>query len=259
MAIISDYDDFRLGLRGRWGDMVFRRVYGKTVMSRKPGKQDPAKQSEARKKTRSKFKEAAAWAMMIRRDPEKKAWYQHLAKQWDLPNDYIAAVRDYLRNPAIAMQYNAVVDDSCVEQRVGEKPFSVSVESRRPNGDQCDRPNRDISPSCRRRRTPTGAMQKRDRTYVQLNKMVARDDVATARAGVQWQCRSPIALDRAYLLPPAQAEFNQIAETTSRNQCLKIAELLSSQSNIPKPIQSKVVALSIRQRVSSSERSYGSF
>jgi hypothetical protein len=125
MAIIAEDDDVRLGLRGQWGDVVFRRVYGKTVMSRKPGKQDPTKQSEARKKTRSKFKEAAAWAMMIRRDPETKAYYQQLAKQWGLTNDYIAAIRDYMRNPAIAMQHNAVVEDSHMEEPVSERTVSV--------------------------------------------------------------------------------------------------------------------------------------
>jgi hypothetical protein len=98
MAVIPEDDDLRYGLRGKWGDVVFRRVYGKTVMSRKPGKQDPAKQSEARKKVRSTFKDAAAWAVQVRRDPEKKAYYNQLAREWGLTNGYIAAIKDYMRN-----------------------------------------------------------------------------------------------------------------------------------------------------------------
>jgi hypothetical protein len=196
MAIIPDDDDVRRGLRGKWGDMVFRRVYGKTVMSRKPGKQDPAKQSEARKKTRSKFKEAAAWAMMIRRDPEKKAWYQHLAKQCDLPNDYIAAIRDYMRNPAIAMQYKPVVDDSCVEQPAGKRTSSLSAQSGRAEGNPCNRPDRDV-PSCRRRATPTGEIQKSYRTPVEFKRTLKRVDVTAPREAVERRCRSPIPLERS--------------------------------------------------------------
>jgi hypothetical protein len=76
-------------------------VYGKTVVSRRPGKQDPAKQSEARKKTRSNFKEASAWAKSVLRDPQRKEYYKQRAREWDLTNAYIAAIKDYIRNPVV--------------------------------------------------------------------------------------------------------------------------------------------------------------
>jgi hypothetical protein len=138
------------------------------VMSRKPGKQDPTKQSEARKKTRSKFKEAAAWATMIRRDPEKKAYYQQLAKQWGLTNDYIAAIRDYMLNPAIAMQYSAVVDDWHIEEPVNERTISVVTELRRADGQQSGICNRRVVPSGGRIDARSGPSEQHYHTYAQL-------------------------------------------------------------------------------------------
>jgi hypothetical protein len=139
MAIIREDDDLRSGLRGRCGDMVFRRVYGKTVMSRRPGKQNPAKETDAQKKTRSVFNEAAAWAMVIRRDPERKAYYQQLAKQWDFPNDYVAAIRDYMRNAAIATQYNAPAERGRDETPEGVTTASTPSSARRAAGQQPER------------------------------------------------------------------------------------------------------------------------
>jgi hypothetical protein len=103
MATVVD-NDILLGLRGRFGDMVFRSMNGKTMVSRKPGKQDPQKQSEARKKTRSNFKEASAWAVAVRRDPQVKEYYQQLAREWGLTNGYIAAIRDYMMSPEVVVQ-----------------------------------------------------------------------------------------------------------------------------------------------------------
>jgi hypothetical protein len=112
MAIISEDDDLFYGLRGKWGDWVFRRVYGKTIRSRRPRKQDPAQQSEGRKNARSKFKRASTYAMEVRQDPEKKAYYTKMAKEWGLTNDYIAAIRDYMRNPDIARSQTPQVNEN---------------------------------------------------------------------------------------------------------------------------------------------------
>lgn len=97
MAILSP-DDLFYGTRGRVGDLVFRRVNGKTVMSRRPRKPDAAKQSDAQKKTRSKFQLATIWAKTILADPEQKARYSELAKQWGLTNARIAAIKDYMKH-----------------------------------------------------------------------------------------------------------------------------------------------------------------
>jgi hypothetical protein len=107
MAIVAS-NDILFGLRGRVGDFVFRRVYGKTVVSRRPGKQDPAKQSEGRKKTRSDFKEAVAWATSVLRDPLQKAYYKQRAREWNLTNAYIAAIKDHMRNPAVKQERKAI-------------------------------------------------------------------------------------------------------------------------------------------------------
>lgn len=100
MAIVAE-NDMLFGLRGRVGALVFRHVHGKTVVSRRPVRQDPQKQTAAQKQTRSVFKEAAAWAKRILDDPQQRKYYTQCAKEWQLTNAYIAAVKDYMRNPAL--------------------------------------------------------------------------------------------------------------------------------------------------------------
>ncbi len=97
MAIVFN-NDLTLGLRGRVGKtFVFRAVGGRTIVSCAPRKPDPRKQSAAQRRTRANFKEASAWAVRTLMDAEKKLYYQRRAKLLELPNAYIAAVRDYMR------------------------------------------------------------------------------------------------------------------------------------------------------------------
>jgi hypothetical protein len=97
MAIV-DNNDLTRGLRGRVGKFfVFRSLRGKTIVSHAPQKPDPRRQTVAQRQTRTTFREAAAWAVHILRDPKKKRFYQDRAKELALPNAYTAAVRAYMR------------------------------------------------------------------------------------------------------------------------------------------------------------------
>jgi hypothetical protein len=101
MAIVFN-NDLTLGLRGRVGKtFVFRAVGGRTIVSCAPRKPDPRKQSVSQRRTRANFKEAAAWAVRTLMDAEKKLYYQRRAKLLELPNAYIAAVRDYMRRESM--------------------------------------------------------------------------------------------------------------------------------------------------------------
>lgn len=108
--------------------MVFRCVNGKTVMSRRPRKPDPSKQSKSQKQTRSQFKLATAWAKQILSVPEEKAYYSQLAKQWGLSNARIAAIKDFMRNKSIRRQFIGIAATS----RHNANPEGDSSEIRRP-------------------------------------------------------------------------------------------------------------------------------
>lgn len=84
------------GIRGNMGGLIFRQMNGKTVVSVKPSA--PRKQSETQKQNRDKFRKASHWAKhILRTQPEKKSYYQHIAKKLNLPNDYTAAICEYMR------------------------------------------------------------------------------------------------------------------------------------------------------------------
>jgi hypothetical protein len=90
------------GWSGKFGDtLVFRTLRGKTFVSATPRKPDKRKESDAQRKTRSTFKEAAAWARHVLQDPEKKTYYRFRAKALKLPNAYTAAITDYMRKPKV--------------------------------------------------------------------------------------------------------------------------------------------------------------
>ena len=93
MAIVSN-NDLTLGLRGRVGKyFVFRVVGGRTIASHAPRRPDPRKQSDAQRKTRATFKEAAAWAVQALRDPELRCYFMQRARALGLTNAYTAAVQ----------------------------------------------------------------------------------------------------------------------------------------------------------------------
>ncbi|HYG38537.1 MAG TPA: hypothetical protein VD908_07965 [Cytophagales bacterium] len=84
------------GLKGVLGkDLVFRQVNGETIVSYNAGYN--RKSSSAQKKTRGKFREAAAYSKAQMLIPERKAYYQKVAKKLKLPNAYTAAITEYMR------------------------------------------------------------------------------------------------------------------------------------------------------------------
>jgi hypothetical protein len=86
-------------LRGSIGNLVFRQMLGKTVVSGSP--RTPKKQSDKQRENRQRFKIASRWAKVQMNDPEKKAYYLGKAKKLKLPNAYTAAVCDYMRKAEI--------------------------------------------------------------------------------------------------------------------------------------------------------------
>jgi hypothetical protein len=88
------------GASGMIGNtVVFRSWNGKTYMYNRPSK--PKKQSSLQKENRTKFSRAVAFSRKMMADPVKKAEYQLIAKQQNLPNAYTAAVTEYMRKPEI--------------------------------------------------------------------------------------------------------------------------------------------------------------
>jgi hypothetical protein len=88
------------GASGMIGNtIVFRSWNGKTYMYNRPSK--PTKASPLQKENRTKFSRAVAFSRKMMADPVKKAEYQEIAKQQNLPNAYTAAVTEYMRKPEI--------------------------------------------------------------------------------------------------------------------------------------------------------------
>lgn len=94
---------FTEGLSGAVGDMLFRQVNGKTIVSLKPAKpRRPKPQSALQRANRDNFREATFYAKAIQDDPELKAHYLKKAKRMGLTNAYTAAISEYRRKPDIA-------------------------------------------------------------------------------------------------------------------------------------------------------------
>lgn len=87
------------GLSGKFGNIVFRTVGDKTIVSPRRSRSNKKKETDAQRNTRSTFKEATAWAKTAMRDPDKKAYYQERAIALQLSNAYTAAITDYMRKP----------------------------------------------------------------------------------------------------------------------------------------------------------------
>lgn len=98
MAKLSD-NDLTTGLRGMVGkQLVFRRVGGKTIVSRAPRKPNKQKETASQRKTRRTFSDASRWAQMIILDRSKREYYRKRAREWNLTNAYTAAVKDFMRS-----------------------------------------------------------------------------------------------------------------------------------------------------------------
>jgi hypothetical protein len=91
------------GFSGRLGDLIFRTYNGRTIASMRPDVSESRtkKQSPAQAYTRSRFREAAAYARTMMRDPDKREQYRRKAKELNLTNAYTAALTQYLRRPKV--------------------------------------------------------------------------------------------------------------------------------------------------------------
>jgi hypothetical protein len=86
------------GYRGLFGNIVFRWVYGKSVMQSRPDFSN-VKWSKSQKACRKRFGGAMGYAQQAIKDPEKKAFYEKQAKgRCSACN---MAVSDYILNPKI--------------------------------------------------------------------------------------------------------------------------------------------------------------
>jgi hypothetical protein len=94
MAIIQT-NPITNGLSGALGNLIFRQLRGKTILSCKASA--PKKQSELQRENRFKFKCATAYAKSAMLNDEKKTYYMRMAKKLKLPNAYTAAIGDYMR------------------------------------------------------------------------------------------------------------------------------------------------------------------
>jgi hypothetical protein len=103
MALVTN-NDLTLGLRGKMGEFVYRRINGKTFSSRAPRKPDKSKETVRQRQTRNNFRDASAWAKRVLLDPEQKAFYTLQAHALELPNAYTAAIKAFMaanKKPAI--------------------------------------------------------------------------------------------------------------------------------------------------------------
>jgi len=103
-------DSILQGLRGSLGnELIFRRMNNKTIVSQKPTHQK--KGTAAQQENRGKFREATAYAKAQMKMPERKTYYQKIAKKLKLPNAYTAAITDFMRRPVVG-------DMECKKQKV---------------------------------------------------------------------------------------------------------------------------------------------
>jgi hypothetical protein len=89
-----------IGARGGLGKVVvFKQMYGKTVMTNYPRKVTipREKQSAAQRGTRDNFREAAAYAKHVLKNLAQKKFYEKRKKRLGLYSAYQAAITDYMR------------------------------------------------------------------------------------------------------------------------------------------------------------------
>jgi len=116
------------GFSGAIGNLLFRQLHGKTIVSRKPHVRK--KQSELQRTNRLKFRDASYWAKVTVRDPERKAYYLRMAKKLKLPNAYTAAISDYMRKGEIkeidTRQYKGNAGD-VIRIKAYKKDFAITT------------------------------------------------------------------------------------------------------------------------------------
>jgi hypothetical protein len=94
----AQHNSITHGYGGLFGNIVFRWVYGQSVMQSRPDFSN-VHWSKAQKANRKTFAQAVRYAQMAIRDPEKKRFYEKQAKGRCAA--YNKAISDYLRRPEI--------------------------------------------------------------------------------------------------------------------------------------------------------------
>ncbi len=105
------------GLRGRVGDLVFREVGGRTVVSRRPSGRHEEVRSPQREQALTRFQQAVLFA----REARHRHSYRSLSRVLRAHSPYHVALQDFLSDPVIER-----VDDSAVGPSGGELVIAVS-------------------------------------------------------------------------------------------------------------------------------------
>ena len=125
----STIDDYR----GSIGKLVFKKVRGRTVVSKKPVV--TAEPSQAQRDQRIRFKETAAFGKFAQNDPALRAIYEPIALAREV-TVYTVAVQDYLKKPVVKpldlFQYKGRVGDPILIEARDEVAISsleVTIDS----------------------------------------------------------------------------------------------------------------------------------
>lgn len=88
-------------LRGKFGDIVFKRIGGKLYATRRPGPRKTKPKTDEKKRMK-RFRAAHKYAQRVMADPELKAGYAAAARK-HRRRIYNLAVSDYLTSPEITL------------------------------------------------------------------------------------------------------------------------------------------------------------
>lgn len=117
--------------RGGLGKVVvFKQMYGKTVMTNYPRKVTlpRERQSAAQRGTRDNFRNAAAYAKHVLRDPVQKAYYEKRKIKLGLYSAYQAAITDYMRQLKAESIGQKVVQEQVRTLRPGEGRYGTHAD-----------------------------------------------------------------------------------------------------------------------------------
>ncbi len=100
-------------IRGKIGDLVFRRNYGQTSISSLPDA-STRPPTLAQQEVQSRFQQAAAFGRSMLADPARRPRYEQLAKARNLPL-FSVAIADYFNPPVVGE-----IDASAYHGQIGE-------------------------------------------------------------------------------------------------------------------------------------------
>ena len=103
-------------IRGQIGDLVFKHIRDKAIVSRKPNREGVTL-SEAQKAQNERFRQAALYGKVILAEPEARALYEAAAEKDNKPL-FSLAVADFLNAPSIGevdvSDYSGSVGDQLI-------------------------------------------------------------------------------------------------------------------------------------------------